>query len=55
VFSIGSAPILYDEDPRSAEIELRESREMTVEDDSEEMARNECGCEKKTSYMLKLQ
>jgi hypothetical protein len=33
VFSVGSDPRLYNEDPRPAEIELRESLEMTVEDD----------------------
>jgi hypothetical protein len=33
VFSVGSAPKLYNEDPSPAEIELRESREMAVEDD----------------------
>jgi hypothetical protein len=30
MFSVGSAPRLYNEDPRSAEIELRESLEMAV-------------------------
>jgi hypothetical protein len=33
VFSVGSDPRLYNEDPRPAEIELRESLEMPVEDD----------------------
>jgi hypothetical protein len=34
VFSLGSAPRLYNEDPRPAErIELRESLETAVEDD----------------------
>jgi hypothetical protein len=38
VFSIGSAPRLYNEDARPAEIELRESPEMAVDDDLEETA-----------------
>jgi hypothetical protein len=33
--------------------EQRESLEMAVEDDGEEMARKELGCEKKTLYALK--
>jgi hypothetical protein len=35
VFSVGSAPRLYNEDPRPADIlvEFRESLEMAVEDD----------------------
>jgi hypothetical protein len=33
VFSVGSAPRLYNEDPRPAELELRESLEIAVEDD----------------------
>jgi hypothetical protein len=33
LFSVGSAPRLYNEDPRLAERELRESPEMAVEDD----------------------
>jgi hypothetical protein len=36
---------MYNEDPRPAELELRESLEMTVEDDWEEMARKELACE----------
>jgi hypothetical protein len=28
---------------------------MAIEDDGEEMARKELGCEKKTSYVLQLQ
>jgi hypothetical protein len=31
VFSVGSAPRLYSEDPRSTEIEFREFLEMAVE------------------------
>jgi hypothetical protein len=31
VFSVGAAPRLYNEDPRAAEIELRESLETAVE------------------------
>jgi hypothetical protein len=38
--------------PGQLESELREYLEMAVEDDSEEMARKELGCEKKTSYVL---
>jgi hypothetical protein len=33
VFSVGSAPRLYNEDPRLAETELKESLEKTVEND----------------------
>jgi hypothetical protein len=33
VFSVGSAPKLYNEDPKPAEMELRESRETAVGDD----------------------
>jgi hypothetical protein len=33
VFSVGSTPRLYNEDPKPAEIELRESLETAVEDD----------------------
>jgi hypothetical protein len=33
VFSVGADPRLYNEDPRPAEIESRESLETTVEDD----------------------
>jgi hypothetical protein len=33
VFSVISDPRLYNEDPRPAEIELRQSLEMAVEDD----------------------
>jgi hypothetical protein len=33
VFSVGHFPALYNEDPRPAELDLRESLEMTVEDD----------------------
>jgi hypothetical protein len=33
VFSVASAPRLYNEDPRSAEIELTDSLETAVEDD----------------------
>jgi hypothetical protein len=48
VFSVGSAPRLYNEDPRPAEIELRESPEIAVEDDSEEIARKKLACDLKT-------
>jgi hypothetical protein len=44
-----SATRLYNEEPKPAEIELRESPKMAVEYDWEEMARKELGCVKKTS------
>jgi hypothetical protein len=37
MFSVGSAPRLYNEDPWPAELEVNESHETTVEDDGEEM------------------
>jgi hypothetical protein len=43
VFSVGSDPRLYKENPRPAEEKLKESFEM---------ARKELGCEKKTSCVL---
>jgi hypothetical protein len=51
VFSVESAPRLYNGDPRPAEWELRESLETAVEDDWEEMPMSsvevqEYGCEK---------
>jgi hypothetical protein len=57
VFSIGSALRRYNEDPWPAKSELtmRESPEMAVEDDLEEMARKEFDCAKKTSCVLQLQ
>jgi hypothetical protein len=55
VFSVGSIPKLYNEDPRLAEIELRESLESAVENDGEEMARKELGCTKKPSCVPQLQ
>jgi hypothetical protein len=33
VFSFGADPRLYNEDPKPAEIELRDCLEMAVEDD----------------------
>jgi hypothetical protein len=33
VFSVGSTPRQYNEDPKPAEIELRRSLEVAVEDD----------------------
>jgi hypothetical protein len=33
MFSVGANPRLYKEDPRPAELELRKSLEMAVEDD----------------------
>jgi hypothetical protein len=38
---VGSAPRLYNEDPRPAEIELRETVDKAAEDDSERVARKE--------------
>jgi hypothetical protein len=38
-----------------AEFELRESLEMAVEDEWEELARKELGCAKKTLYVLQSQ
>jgi hypothetical protein len=52
VFSVGSAPRLFNEDPRQGEIELRETLGMAVEDDREEMARKELRYANKTSCML---
>jgi hypothetical protein len=40
MFSIGSDPRLYNEDPRAAEIELRESLEAAVEDDWVQIAKS---------------
>jgi hypothetical protein len=36
VFSAGSSPRQYNEDPRPAESELRESLEMAIENDLED-------------------
>jgi hypothetical protein len=33
VFSVGSAPVLYNEDPSPADLDLRESLMTAVEDD----------------------
>jgi hypothetical protein len=38
VLCVGSAQRLYNEDPRATEIELRDSLEMAIKDDWEEMA-----------------
>jgi hypothetical protein len=59
VFSVGSAPRLYNEDPRSAE-KMSECLETAAEDGSEEAATElvglqKCGCDKKTSGLLQLQ
>jgi hypothetical protein len=45
VFSVGSEPRLYNEDPRPAEVELTESLETAVEDDWEEMATHQLSFE----------
>jgi hypothetical protein len=44
----GPASRLYNEDTTQLELELKESLEIVVEDDCEEMARKELGCAKKT-------
>jgi hypothetical protein len=38
VFSVGADPRLYNEDPKTAEIELRKSPQMAVEDDGSEFS-----------------
>jgi hypothetical protein len=48
VFPVGAAPRFYNEDLRQLRGELMESLETAVEEDREEMARKELGCEKKT-------
>jgi hypothetical protein len=45
VFSVGSAPRLYNEDPRLAEMKLRESFETAVDDDGEDKTRHIVVCE----------
>jgi hypothetical protein len=55
VFSVGSAPKLYNEDPRPAQIELMEPFEVAVEDGWEETVRKELGCARETSCVLQLQ
>jgi hypothetical protein len=55
VFSVGSTLRLYNKDPMLAELELRESLEMAVEDAWDEIAGRELGCEKKTSCVLQLE
>jgi hypothetical protein len=57
VFSVGANTRLYKEDPRSAEIELRETLETEVKDDSEENATNsveiwKSACEEKTLRVI---
>jgi hypothetical protein len=55
VFTVGSAPRLYNEDLNQLRRELNESFEMAVGDEWEEMARKELGCEKKAWHLLQLQ
>jgi hypothetical protein len=45
VFSVGSALRLYNDDPRPADKQMRESPETAVKDDGGEMARKELGHE----------
>jgi hypothetical protein len=52
VFYLGSDPRLYNEDPWQPELELRESLEMGIEDNLQELTRKELGCAKKTSSVL---
>jgi hypothetical protein len=54
MFSVGSAPRLYNEDPRPAEEYLRKPLETAVEDGNELVELQVCGCEKKTSRVLQL-
>jgi hypothetical protein len=53
VFSVGVDPRLHNENPRPAEIELRESLETAVAD-WEEITRKKLGSAKKTSRVLQL-
>lgn len=52
MLSLVSVPGLYNEDLRPAEIKLRETLEVAVEDDREEMERKKLGREKKNSCVL---
>jgi hypothetical protein len=52
MFSVRADPRLYNEDPRAAELELRESLETAIGDNGEEMSRKELGCARKTSRVL---
>jgi hypothetical protein len=52
VFSVGSAPRLYNEDLTQLELELGLVLEMAVQGDWEEMARKELDCAKKTSRVI---
>jgi hypothetical protein len=51
VFSVGSAPRLYDEDLTQLEFELGRVLEISVEGNWEERARKKLDGEKKTSYV----
>jgi hypothetical protein len=52
MFSMVSAPRLYNEDLTQLELELGRLLEMAVEGDWEEMARKDLDCAKKISCMI---
>jgi hypothetical protein len=52
VFSVGSAPRLYNEDLTQLELELNRDLGMAVEGDWEEMVRKELDGAKKTSRVI---
>jgi hypothetical protein len=53
VFSVGSAPRLYNEHPRLAEIESRESLEIAVEDGNELVELQECNSYSETGIRIR--
>jgi hypothetical protein len=52
MFSVGSAPRLYNEDLTQLELGLDRLLEMTVEGDREEKATNKLDCDKRTSRVI---
>jgi hypothetical protein len=52
VFSVGSAPRLYNEVLTQLELELCGILEVAVKGDWEEIARKELACDKKTSRVI---